>query len=389
MLQRMHPATRAGCGGRSMTEAGRRTSKLDGIQVLRGFSASIIVFGHMAFEFTDWFGGPDQNVWFREISQAGVDIFFVVSGFVMVLVSQGRFGDRSYVLEFLSRRAIRIVPVYWFFLTAMVALFVVAPTVAPQVYFSAPYAALSYLFVPIYTQVGYHPVLGVGWTLNYEVFFYLVFGLLVVLSKWRAVAALWIVLIGFCLARLAFIPMPPTPTETFYVSPIGFWGDPIVLEFASGALLGALYSDGFRLARRWGWFLSVAAIGLFAVAFPLHDHGVHRAFTYGIPAALTVCMLTIVTSDKLTAFQWPQWSVRLGDISYSLYLSHIFVVGTAGFFIRKLGLGELVPWPVLAAAIYAVAIVVATVSYYLIERPLIQAAQARRSRSKLEPKAAS
>jgi peptidoglycan/LPS O-acetylase OafA/YrhL len=229
----------------------------------------------------------------------------------------------------------------------------------------ADYVIASYLFYPYVRPDGWGaPLLGVGWTLNYEVFFYSLFGLLIMLSR-RAVVLVIAVFFGVLIAIRQFYPATPNP--------FAYWFNPLIIEFVFGMAIALAYRDGVRIPPWLQWPLIAAGLGLLGYSwsqahFFSPDSGL-RVFYWGLPAIL------IVGSFALAAKRVPQnlfWRVSgfLGDASYSIYLVHTLALG-----LPVLILGRFIPpadWP----WFYVVAILLATMipsilCYLFIEKPMI------------------
>jgi peptidoglycan/LPS O-acetylase OafA/YrhL len=166
-----------------------------------------------------------------DILLSGVDVFFVISGFIMWVTT----ARRGQPLEFYRHRLARIVPLYWLVTTAVVAILVVAPGAVQSGKVDVWHIVASYLFIPVVHPVTglMQPVLVPGWTLNYEMFFYALFGVSLLLPRMTRLLALIVVLGG--LAALGHLPViAPASAAEFYTRDI-------VLEFALGAGAAAMY----------------------------------------------------------------------------------------------------------------------------------------------------
>jgi peptidoglycan/LPS O-acetylase OafA/YrhL len=195
------------------------------LQILRAAAASLVALAH----FSDANGAGPTTFQFGAL---GVDIFFIISGLVMVYSSGRLFGQPGATRTFLVNRIARIVPLYWgATILGMLLYFSVGGAAPPAVSF-----ACSFLFVPCGSEHGV-PLLGVGWTLNYEMFFYVLFGACLLLHRRLAVIAVSL-LLGLCVAAGSLWQLP---------LPFLYWFHPIVLEFVFGALLGLVYAEGIRV----------------------------------------------------------------------------------------------------------------------------------------------
>ena len=241
------------------------------IQYLRALAAIMVVFGHAA--------QPS----FRSMLFAGVDLFFVISGFVMVMS-----GAHRKPLDFLWKRAARVMPMWWFVLCVAFALGIVIDDA---------FLASAFL-IPTFFMNGYIAGVSweVGWTLVLEAVFYLYFAL--ALQARRA----WLV--------FAIIPAAMLLNPLASHSPIlHALTHPMLTEF----LFGAAIAYGIRGGRRLSPWLVLVGIVLYLAG---RDLGAPRALATGIPAALIFA--------GLVQLRPPQWRLPhfLGDASYSIYLFH-------------------------------------------------------------------
>jgi len=343
------------------------SGKLDSIQVLRALAACLVVFGH-CIGFVAVFSAR-KGVNFSEISipaGAGVDLFFAISGFIMVVASARMFGHSHGARNFLLRRLARIVPFYWA-VTTLALLLIVA---SAKRSLPDPLAvAASYLFYPFDTtgrNDGFaFPIVDLGWTLNYEMLFYAIFALFIGFGRTRCV-----IFVTVAIALLVALGAIIQPTHIA----LRFWSQAITLEFVFGMWVGLAYaSNKLRLgdgARVILLMLSVAALAINPLT-PLHDpttpNDIFRVLGWGLPTALL--MITAV-SGPLPHSGWIQRTlVIVGDASYSLYLIHPFwlliVSRTAPYFPTRLQ----EPLPLMIVA-FVGSIFVAVAVYLLAERPL-------------------
>lgn len=347
----------------------RKTEHFQGIQILRGVAASAIVLVH-----SQW-GAPgrtntDVFAW-EHMLEAGVDLFFVISGFIMMLVSDPASGRETSATDFLVRRIQRIVPLYWFYTLLLVGGALAIPSLLRWAVLSPELVLKSLFFVPAFHPVNgnVQPLVSIGWTLQYEMFFYLLFAVCV--GRSLGTRIVWIAWIFGCL----LIGGAVAEQRTAFVV---FVSNPIVLEFLAGMIVYWLFRRGLAVRR--------AAIPIAFVLLPLLiwsigsgaaaplaanlDPRWHRCLAWGLPAALLVY--------SVLAFGEVPGAVgrgleRLGDASYSLYLSHLFVVALVARIWTKLGLEVTPAFGVLVVLPAAVA--AAFLSYYFVEKPLGRLAQ--------------
>lgn len=302
------------------TEQRDDAKRIDFLQVLRAGAAAMIVCLHADVIFDLL---PHQVA--RKLG-AGVDLFFVISGFVMVYASQRFFGSSDGWRTFMTLRIVRVVPLYWLALSLRLILLASAVIVMGKEFPEFGAIITSYLFIP-YDAHGYgkefpFPILDVGWTLNYEMFFYIIFSFFLFLPILMSVFLVSFAL-TFGVTVNVFLELP---------LPFDFWLRPIVLEFVAGMWIGFAFVKGWRLHRVPGTLAIVAGIfvwaamdiGFFHNQVGPGDYSFGRLIVFGGGAIL------IVAGATLTGFgQLPprlQILARLGDSSYALYLMHPFVL---------------------------------------------------------------
>ena len=277
------------------------------IQYLRGIAAMMVVWFHSA-EQLDGSKALVPN----SFGNSGVDIFFVISGFIMVVTTSGA---RISPLEFMRRRIIRVVPLYWLLTLAMVGVALVAPSLFRTLIVAPATLIESLLFIPHYSNsfpTMAWPLLVPGWTLNYEMFFYLVFALSLALPmRWRP-PVLLAVFGGLVSSGIVFAPLKGAPAAVYTSL--------IMLEFVVGAFIGTWW---LRHRTEPPRALSIACMVVGFAMLLMRDTPPLVTFTQIIGASL------LVFGALNAAFS--NWQVpllrALGDSSYSLYLTHIFTLG--------------------------------------------------------------
>ena len=306
--------------------------KLQSIQVLRGIAAFCVAMTHLVsferdaisengFAEQSFAGGLWQNGF------AGVDLFFVISGFIMVYVTAGRERGLESAGDFLFARAARIYPLWWLFVLAMAAVFIIVHGTPyhPVEYGKTDNGVFAYIAKSVFLvpQEGL-PILGVGWTLIHEMYFYLVFAALLLLPTRFLPSALatwaFLVIIAYFFGYSSTAPDSLLHVITY----------PMTIEFILGAFSGLVFL-GFK--PRFGWLLSLVGGGAFVAAMMYFqnseaaERGIWatlkwgRVICFGIPATLLVYGLASLERTRSVSF--PRSLIHLGDISYAFYLSHV------------------------------------------------------------------
>lgn len=333
--------------------------KLDSVQGLRGIAAGLVVLAHGAL----WAGefgslGLTPRA-YEMLGAAGVMMFFVISGFIMVHTNADNQHGASASRRFVTRRIIRIVPLYW--IMTLVALALAMKNSQPV---SDSHLVKSLLFIPHGDgSIPMRPLLGVGWTLNYEMFFYALFAITLLL--FRKIHMLLVIL-----AVLIVIGQIINPLWR-YEDPgnaLAAWTDPIMLLFAAGLCLALYRRDtpfaGMRRPLIW------TAAGL-TVILLLQDLLVSPGsyppwWRIGV---MLLCAAIAAVSIFAAEGAWtPAWLILLGDASYSTYLVHPMLFG----FVRRFGGEALLPiHPALAMMFFVAVSTAAGIAVHkIIEKPV-------------------
>jgi len=296
--------------------------RLISLQYLRGIAALMVVCVHLSVQLQRM---EYQGYW-PDWAASGVDIFFVLTGFLMWFTTAGR---QQTPLEFYRRRIVRIVPLYWLLTSVVVAVLVLAPQLMQSVQLDWVNVVASYFFIFTPSAAGrMEPVLLVGWTLNYEMLFYLVYGAALALpARWRFWATTAVIL------ALVLVNYP-----VFARTDVQVLRDAsLMLEFVFGMAIAAWWRRVAAVDRRPGpgWLLIVvgfAALALQEFLLP----PLPSAIAGGLPAAAVICgALLLERSGGLP--EWPALRL-LGDISFSLYLSHPIAMSAFAQGWRRVGL---------------------------------------------------
>ncbi|WP_060481196.1 acyltransferase [Pseudomonas sp. NBRC 111119] len=315
------------------------------LQALRAFAAWVVVCHHFMQIFFDFKASGPVGQLLADRGAVGVDIFFVISGLVIYLSTR----DKTVApREFLLNRILRIVPAYWFYTALMAALLLAFSQWMPHQEFSWHHLLLSMLFIPAENPGGYglYPTLNVGWTLNFEMLFYLLFGLAFFVRQRHHLLLVTAVLllVSEVLGRMGVLSR--------------FYNNDIIYEFLLGIGLGVMYRRGLIRQGRWLPLVLLAA----AVLAIYHLDASQRLLHWGIPSALIV--LAFIALEPL--FAGNRVLKALGDCSYSVYLIHVLVLYAGWFASQRL---QLNPYLVFALCVPSIALL-SWFSYQWLERGL-------------------
>lgn len=331
------------------------------IQILR-FAAALAVAAFHAWGIAPRFitvpaDTPTLGLW-----QAGhgVDLFFVISGFIIYYATaHAARGTPMSPATFLRRRVERIVPLYFFVIAVVTLLAVLLPEIFDTPGWYTPNHVLKSLAFISFTD-GEMPVVFLGWSLEYEMYFYLVVALLMALTRhvWRNIVLLF--------SALTIIGQMPGVTTA--LGNYGFFTDALILEFIFGVMAGVVFVRGRGANDADGKIMLLAIAG--AVATLIISDPANRALVFGLPSAALVAAAAWI-SRKRTTPNWLERALeRLGDASFSIYLVQ---VNTVVFAAQAVAYTVPTIHPLLLVAVTSVIVVLAGLMLNIIvERPLLK-----------------
>ena len=297
-----------------MSITGSARTKLQGVQVLRGLAALLVLWCHIKYNMGRDFASFSKPLLATNFGAIGVDIFFVISGFVISMTAAKMEGDwRAFIVS----RLARIVPLYYAASTlyAVLAFFLKKPV--------DPWTVVAtYGFIPLLDGPNFTgPILVNGWTLCFEMWFYLCFAVLFRLGFERR-AWLWLSVFFVCgiAANMAFM-------QSVYWYLPKFLFHPMTLEFCAGCILYHLRNriGKFAMYVMGGFCLLFLLLGYDKSYLGVHwiimnnvNEGLHRAVVWGGFAACLVGLMTQI--DLKYSWKWPRFLLLLGEASYSIYL---------------------------------------------------------------------
>ncbi len=343
-------------------------ARLDSLQALRAIAAGAVVFTHL------YFHAKLRNLptlppeWFH-YGYLGVDLFFVLSGWIIVHVHGDDLNHPDRTKPYLWRRFARVWPLLALLTTLKLALLLVAPALAPDARLEPSQLITSYLLLP-------HPdfpLIAVAWTLRHEVLFYALFALGIWLGRRAliAIGALWLLVI--LVAQLV-------PTVPWWFD---FLGNSLNLHFLLGCLAG-VWLRRHPETPRTSWFAILPILLLTLVAAGVHvllEASPWKALGHlALGSSCALLIIALVQRERAGGMRVPRLLTEYGDASYSLYLWHGFVVGGLCWLWTKLPPAVQawsVTWLVLTflASVYS-----SLLLYRFVERPLVRWVQDLRGR---------
>lgn len=368
------------------TNGSRAAPQLISLQVLRFVAAGMVVYVHALATYADKIAPISGGLAPAALGEFGVKLFFCISGYIIYLSSgQLRVGISS-AANFMQRRLTRIVPLYWA-ATLLYALKLALQGDAPALtdilrsLFFLPYADANGLM---------RPVLGVGWSLNYEMMFYLLFGFTLLLRPSRRIGALCVAL-ALLLSGHYLIP-PDGDAGAIHIA-LYLLGDYYLLYFLAGLFIARLQNNGRLHAALPGLqaksVITALLVLLTIYCLPALVTKMPRALEEGLMAAVCIASLLLCTLEKQAMPGQESATVTAlklgGDASYCTYLTHGFIMGPCA---RLFSLSGQQPDPALfSLAMVVVCSAAGILLYCVFEKPLLKKlATTLRSPVKPQPK---
>lgn len=340
--------------------------KIQNIQALRGIAVLSVVLFHL-ITIEKKFGGTTSIMpVFFEFGRFGVDLFFIISGFVMVSVTRGKFQNIKQSLHFLSHRILRIYPIYWVYTFFALIVFLINPSWVNSAQGNQVDILASFLLLPSEIR----PLVQVGWTLIHEMYFYVVFFLILLITPERFMP----IAILFWAVCIVFFNVSLESTDPF----IKLIFHPLTLEFIGGCFLAiTFFYESNRIISTHSLLL-ITLIGLASAIYGYYFYhqmtgqfnlpGWWRVLIFGVPAMLIV--FCFINAEK-NGYIINSLLVKIGDASYSIYLSHLLTLSAAGRIWSIYGSNTIYDNLLMIPVFILLTIFVGAVSYHLVEKPLL------------------
>lgn len=341
------------------------------IQVLRGIAALLVVLLHAT-------GNVELNLGQSFLGKAfvfggaGVDIFFVLSGFIIMYTSLPHLSNKAYLGPFMRKRFVRIYPTYWIIITGFLAMQVLLPAYYNSVYpFGARNLAETYLLLPDHIMVN-----GVSWTLTNELFFYVLFALFFIVRNKKLLA--WGLLVYSLLIIGWYAAGWENRLDSRWAKLIIF---PMNIEFFLGVLSAVIFK---RIPARYapamilmGSLLFITGAVLAAQGYYVFNNSFNRVLYSGIPAFILVLGVVRFETTR-PSLRAPGFLLSLGDASYSLYLLHLPILAAACKLVAKAGVTNSFVVHALVLGIIFLVCVGSILFYKFLEKPIIRMFNSRK-----------
>jgi len=337
-----------------------RRTHYDSVQAMRALSVLAVILYHVAMRQRQDFSHSNLTLAYpiSLIGHCGVDLFFIISGFIIATVNWGSFGKPKAIRDYGVKRLIRIYPVYW--LTSLPLLVLGCATA-----FDWKSIVGAIVLLPHYAD----RINLVAWSLSYEILFYAVFALFLLGSE--RLLPIFMGLWFFCIVGDGLVPV-----VLKHFSIVQNFFRPLNIEFILGLSVACFVRKNLFFKKPW-LLVVIGLVGLVgamalkhfgANPYPEYDGRV-RALIFGVPAALL--LYAAIVAESMNKFVCPKLILLVGDASYSIYLVHFELIralmlnNIVRSFCRPL---EFILWELLVVTIV---LAVGSLIHLRIEKPML------------------
>ncbi|HMI01431.1 MAG TPA: acyltransferase [Pedobacter sp.] len=344
--------------------------KLQSLQMLRGIAALLVVIYHLSATTFTYFNHKFLNLTW---SWVGVDVFFVLSGFLITYIHFDDIISKGSTSKYLKKRFMRIFPVYWVILTSTVCIYIFLMNGATghsnqmlRLENSSTWVYLlgNYALFPIPNYV-----IGVAWSLAYEILFYLLFAFCILFGLRFTKSVVPLLVISILMVSFSGI--------RFFSFPLTFISNPIILEFFMGCLIGYLFKYKSNLLKRKHFAITLVLLTVCCfVNYGIYNSPFNRDLFSLILIGLVSSFLILGAAvlDKSGLYIVPRPFVILGDASYAIYLTHPILLSMMCRMSDKVlsGLHLKINLSLLFTIILIITLLAGTIFHFTIEKPLLK-----------------
>lgn len=338
----------------------KKNKSLNLIQSFRGLAAILVLIHHGAKIGRDYVGYEYLGNIFR-VGWIGVDFFFVLSGFIIYYAHFHDLGQRHKALDFYKKRLFRVFPVYWFVTTVLVIMFFSVPEWGIGYETQLDVIIKSYILFP----QPHDPILNVGWTLVYEMYFYLLFGLLIFFKSNISKVLIFSWITGVFVNSFGILNF-----NNFYLS---FIFSNYNLEFLMGCLIGNLV---LKVKLNQSHVYLIMSIGILGIGLGAYFHLSGYLERYSTESMLvfgsTFSMLVLAAAklDMSRKITIPSIFLIIGNASYSIYLTHFYLFVFIFKLVSKIQFFENINQFVLFTILIIIVLTIGVIFHLFIEKPL-------------------
>lgn len=337
-------------------------NKLYSIQFLRFIAIIFVVYSHSYDRLQHYLHFSDDGFYARMafLGRSGVDLFFVISGFIMAFITtESVRKDNFNFCLFMKKRCIRIVPMYWIVSFAVLCLLIFKPDFFYNTSTDFSHAIGSFLFFPVASPDNkFAPILGVGWTLNLEMYFYLVLALFICIFKSRYFIYSFVFITLCCI--VGYI-IGHRESNYLYAN----LTSSILFEFFFGIVVYKVY-----LLKRLEPKISLLLVFVCAAFLIFSSYKQWpdelRFIYWGVTYSLI--MLSIISFEDVIKF--PRVTLIIGDASYTLYPTHYFFIAGIYILLNRYNLLNTTNISILFLVLFCILItcILGVACYFLIEK---------------------
>lgn len=339
--------------------------RIQNIQALRGIAVISVVIIHLIMMEQKYGGAHTLLSGSLKFRFYGVDLFFIMSGFLMVTITRGKFRDPAQAFRFFYGRISRIYPIYWIYTSLVLIVFLVHPGWVNNYQGNQVNILSSFLLIPESTL----PLIIVAWTLVHEMYFYIMFTLIIFLTPKKYLKHS----ILFWGLTVLVVNITAGPVNPF----IKVISHPLTFEFISGCFLATLFhSSDIRISKK---ILIPAAVGSAIISLTgyyifqsltgeIELPGWWRLLIFGLPAFATVFCMIYAEKD---GFKIHNIFYYIGNASYSVYLTHIMTLSAFGRIWQIFADDGIIDNLIMIPVSFVLVIAVGSLSYRFLEKPLL------------------
>ena len=338
------------------------------IQLLRGIASILVVLLHITINYQEKTG---HSFLFNIFSfgGSGVDMFFVLSGFIITYSNLPYLAQPAAIGKFLKRRIIRIFPIYWIIIT----IFLILQLAFPSFYNTHFDTGISNVIQTYLVLPGHNMLNGVSWSLTNELFFYFLFTMALIIPNKKY--SLFLLITYFIFLIVFSIAIPVVANDNPYMGVLIF---PMNIEFFLGVFIVLIVK---RVSKKWVYPLLVSGVLLFLVGTFLNNGGIevvssssnqalNRVLLLGFPSFLII--MSVVKIELSRTIKMPNIFLQLGDASYSIYLIHLPIVAAFFKVLAKFNISNSFVLFLLTCFLFIIICTAAIFIYHKIEKPLIK-----------------
>lgn len=296
----------------------QKTNKLNSLQALRGIAALLVVMYH-AYVFSNSILNYNFLSGFFKFGYAGVDLFFVLSGFIIFYIHQKDFGNITKLKLYIVKRFVRVFPIYWVINLFIIPLYFFFPKFGGGYETQFNSIVSSLILLP----QDHFPIISVAWTLTHELRFYFIFGLIILFGFRKSLPIIIFLMIGTLINSYQHLIGTNYVESPLLNSIFSHYN----LEFILGCIVAYIVTRHSLIYKQLllilGIIIYIGAAFLYE-SWGIGQGSVYRIIAYGIPSAIII--LALASYDLYRPKKIPDFMRFLGDASYSIYLTHYILI---------------------------------------------------------------